>query len=106
MSEDLETSTELSSAKGTIVRLEGQVQNIRHAYIEIRENPDETSYRSRLGADRQAEGSAHNSDDTTLLKHEAGGTDLSQVCLRQEASPSLIRQSPELLQLRMFQLLI
>ena len=75
MSEDLETSTELSSAKDTLVRLEGQVQSIQHAYNEIWENPDETSYRSRVGADRQAEGSAHNSDDTIFPMREAGGTD-------------------------------
>ena len=89
MSEDLETSTELSSAKGIIVRLEEQVQSIQYAYNEMRENPDETSYRSRLGADRQAEGSVHNSDDTTLPKRGAGGTDYASGPFAAEGIPEL-----------------
>ena len=48
---------------------------MQQAHNDTWERQNETSYWSRIGAYPQAAGSAHNSDETTLLMREAGGAD-------------------------------
>ena len=75
MSNVLETSTELNSAKGTITKLEGQIREMQQAHFAIWSNPDEASYSSGVGANPQTEKSAQYLDKAFLLVLGAGGTD-------------------------------
>ena len=86
MSNVLETSTELNSAKGTITKLEGQIQEMQQAHFTIWSNPDEASYSSGVGVNLQTEKSAQYLDKAFLLVPGAGGTDMPQVHLSLEVT--------------------
>ena len=75
MSHVLENSTELKSAKGTITKLEGQIQDVQQAHFAIWSNPDEASHSSGVGANPQTGKSAQHLDKTFLLLLGVGGTD-------------------------------
>ena len=102
MSNVLENSTELNSAKGTITKLEGQIQDMQQAHFAIWSNPDEANYSSGVGANPQTEKSAQYLDKTFLLMLGAGATDYASGTFVAGGNLCLVVHILEFLDSRMF----